>query len=139
MSLPHHWLQSSDWPKSTPFSRALVLARREKGLSQKELAAMLEIDYVLLSRIENARRTAEPELLEKIFVLFINPVWVVGQKVARFRDGQIVQTGRVINSIGGETPSNPWISIQVESPLQPAKEINYLWTLIVAGWQRSHL
>lgn len=139
MSLPHHWLQSSDAPKPTPFSRALVLARREKGLSQKELAAMLEIDYVLLSQIENARRTADPELLEKIFVLFINPVWAVGQKVERFCDRQIVQTGRVVNSVGGETPGNPWISIRVELPFQPTKEINYLWTLMLAGWQRSHL
>lgn len=53
-------------PLGAALSRAIWIARRAKGWSQKELAAILGIDYKLLSKIENARTTPDRELLRAI-------------------------------------------------------------------------
>lgn len=42
-------------PSAITLNRTLLLIRRQIGLSQKELATLLEIDYVWLSQLENGR------------------------------------------------------------------------------------
>jgi transcriptional regulator with XRE-family HTH domain len=48
--------------------------RKERGLSQRELAKLVGASAVLVSKIENKRRSVEPELLSRIAVATGYPV-----------------------------------------------------------------
>lgn len=69
MSLIEQWYHSSQShriPELANFSRLIREARRGKGLTQRELAAMLGTDLITLSRVENALVQPEKELIEKL-------------------------------------------------------------------------
>lgn len=43
------------------FGKSIRAARREKGYSQRELAALVEVDYTYLSKLENDRADYPPK------------------------------------------------------------------------------
>lgn len=70
MKYPHELLKPYNPPAPTVASRAIRSSRRDRGWSIKELATMLDIDYVLLSQIESARIEPSQQLIEKLAEIF---------------------------------------------------------------------
>jgi excisionase family DNA binding protein len=55
--------------KGLSFGRLIKLKRKERGLTQEELASILKIDRTLLSKIETDDKKPSPALLRKISIV----------------------------------------------------------------------
>src|SRR5690606_2909313 len=75
------------WPrKMTPFGRKLRELRRQKDVSQKEMAAALGVSAAYLSALEHGRRGVPTWALTQKIIGYFNIIWDEAEEVQRLAE-----------------------------------------------------
>ncbi|WDZ76554.1 helix-turn-helix transcriptional regulator [Ensifer adhaerens] len=87
----------------TPFGEALRELRRRKGVSQKQMAAAINVSAAYLSALEHGKRGAPSfDFLQRVAGYF-NVIWDEAEELFRIAN---VSTPRVVLDTSGLTPEH---------------------------------
>jgi transcriptional regulator with XRE-family HTH domain len=85
----------------TPFGRKLRELRRQRGISQKEMAAALGVSAAYLSSLEHGRRGVPTWALVQKIIGFFNVIWDEAEELQRIA----VMSPRVVIDTAGLSPA----------------------------------